>query len=239
MAVPCVSACGSRESGRSHTRRHASKIWLGLIGTIGSNPGWYVDGAVDFVQQAARTVTRRDGGLPLAAMPLVGTGEGGGVGDKGGLHKELFTNLIPTAAEEGIDVAVVCFDRRQYAAAQRARQHAIEQSDRGARAYWLFEHDAERLHARAHTLADSIRAGQCALFVGSGASAGAGLPTWSELLARLNESLRVRKDGIPVDPERLRMMDPRDQASVLEYRFSRSSGETFAEALCRELETTS
>lgn len=44
-----------------------------------------------------------------------------------------------------------------------------------------FPVDAPELHA----LAQYVRAGRCALFVGAGLSAGAGLPTWDALMAKL------------------------------------------------------
>jgi hypothetical protein len=68
--------------------------------------------------------------------------------------------------------------------------------------------DAPELHA----LAEYVRAGRCALFVGAGLSASAGLPTWGALMQRLVE--RVAPWGVDagIVPSSISIVDDADDA---------------------------
>lgn len=63
-----------------------------------------------------------------------------------------------------------------------------------------------------HALAQYVRAGRCALFVGAGLSTGAGLPTWSALMERLIK--RITYWGIKegVVPKHISIVDNDDDA---------------------------
>lgn len=199
------------------------QIWLADIGRPNAPMSWYVDGADAFVRAAGNALSVPQGRPPLVAINHVGTGRGGAAFTKGDLLKALFTRLHALVAELDVDVAVVSWDAKGYAAAQRARMDVAAASGDGALDAaidrWKFEtpeRTAVLLHA-ARTLGDHIRHQRLALFVGAGVSAGAGLPGWRGLLERLGQSLQP-----PVFSSDLALLgDDRDRAALLEKRFRR------------------
>lgn len=205
-------------------------IWLGNIGAFGRDTAWYLEAIEEFIREAAAAAVPSAGRPPLLAVNLVGTGDGGLEHSKGALLVSLFTHLSDYAATHHADVVVVTRGQRAYSAAQRARLRALGGDLRTAAAQWKFAHNDSRLHDKAEELADSARRGKLSMFLGAGVSAGAGLPSWSELLKRLNNRLG-HKDLRQPD---LGKLDPRDQATLLERRFQ-AAGRRIGDSVRDEL----
>lgn len=120
--------------------------------------------------------TEHTSDAPLrVAVNVAGSGFGGSSHDKGQLIDAIVPRLTDVARETGVDVVLVCWGRRQYAAAQRRRQRLDA-------APWSDTPDAARLDRVARRLADHARRGELVLFLGAGVSMGAKLPSWNELL---------------------------------------------------------
>lgn len=129
--------------------------------------------ALAVLEQSPPTTTHR--ARPLVAMPLIGVGRGGLGQDTGEVIQALlatasehFTQRSPNSA--GFDVALVCHRGSDYAAVQHVRKTGRPTSE------WL---SALEGHAERRDLA---------VMFGAGASAGLGLPLWSELLSHLSKA---------------------------------------------------
>jgi hypothetical protein len=165
--------------------------------------GLTVNGMVERVTTAVRTATGAAAGahqgrhLPLIALPLVGTGEGGLANERGRVVKALVPALEAMAEDAAVDVALVLFDRRDHAAVQAARSNSqawgglsgglIDQADR-----------LGRLAARS----------ELSLFLGAGVSVPLGLPSWRRLVddmaAEAGVSERDEDADLLAEAERLR-----------------------------------
>ena len=200
----------------------APHIWLGRIGSSGQTAQWYADGVGQFVKAAGRDLLSSGERLrpPLLAINHVGTGHGGARDTRGEVLESIFQALQSAVRELPVDVVVVSWDERSHAAAQRARLKSIGGSGSDAIdlavANWKF-HDPDRtkqLHSVARDLAAKAIAGQLAIFMGAGVSAGAGLPGWSRLLTEVGASAPS-----PVTPADIaKLPDPRDQAALVARR---------------------
>ncbi|AKF10559.1 SIR2 family protein [Sandaracinus amylolyticus] len=207
-----VLRCVALEGDHDRPRPFATHIGGGKDAEV----AWFVEGALEFVARAHERL-RRDGHPPrhgrarhLLAMPIVGTGYGGGAARAG----EIVTMLLPELEREsearGIDIALVSLDASNHAAAQATR-----------RAYWASRspHEpawpalTEAQRARAIALAQQAVEGKLVLFLGAGISRGAGLPDWATLLEQL--AARAAID----DRAGFARLDHLDRAEVLERRF--------------------
>ncbi len=191
--------------------------WLGWIGRGAMPVSWFTDGAVAFLEAAARAIA--DEGNPplfgrarsLLALPVVGTGKGGGAERAGEIVQELLPRLEEFAAREvngrSFDVALVCWD---------AASHAAAQAERVRRAPWPPDLTPE-LRAEADTLAGYALRGELALFLGAGVSMAAGLPSWAGLLKLLARAADMSpEEQIALDDLRSAL----DQATVVERRLT-------------------
>ena len=184
----------------------------------------FVESARDFVRFAreglANEAPLHGRERRLLAMPVVGTGYGGGHRDAGTLMTMLLPALEAEVAEAGapVDVAVVAFAEPQYDAAQAVRR------DRP----WPL---SSELQEAARGLAQRADQGKLVLFLGAGVGMSAGLPSWEGLLAAVAERL----DDAPTRHEGFGRLSVEDQASLLERSLARRDGERSLGKLVAEL----
>jgi hypothetical protein len=195
-------------------------IWLGNAGQIGGDSDFTVFEPIinEFVEKSIAALRRRRDDDRIYTWPkcrlavnVIGSGHGGGRNKKGELVHGLLLALDRIARNHDVDMILVAFGDKQYAACQRARRQVI--SARPLSETWLFnEQSNPHLQSCAQRLADAAIDSQLVLFIGAGVSAGAGLPTWADLLRK------VALDGgvEPAIVELLKDKDYRDQATLLE-----------------------
>lgn len=174
---------------------------------------WFADAL-----EEAATVALRHGGrfgpsrpLPLMAFPLLGTGAGGGGSRKGSVMEALLERADAVAAS-GIDLVLVLANAAAYSAAQRLR------SSDPTLSRWAAVLESTEV-ALAEKLASHARAGKLVTFLGAGLSQAAGLPGWTDLLAKLGASAGITSAAQVSD---LTTMDPRDAGDVLQHRLGGS-----------------
>ncbi len=148
----------------------------------------------------------------LIALPLIGTGAGGARMSSGAVARAMVARLAERASARGIDVALLTIDAATHAAAQAAR------AADGLAGDWAHALAGRAVLDRAASeLAEITTRGDLALFVGAGASVGAGLPVWSQLVRALARRARMTA---PAELEELARLDVLDQAQVLERRIN-------------------
>lgn len=118
--------------------------------------------------------------LPLLALPMPGTGQGGLAHRRGAVVQALVPRLVESARALCVDVVLVDRDGRDFAALQSAR----EPINRELRPELVQE--ADRLGRLA---AD----GQLSVFVGAGVSVPLGLPGWADLVNALLDEAKMGK----------------------------------------------
>lgn len=192
-------------------------VWLGNIGVAGDQSGFdsYESTIREYIAAAKSAVIAGSGRLygwpkPRLALPVVGSRAGGGNARRGDLLKGLVRTLQAIAQEHDVDIVLVTAGDKAYAAAQRARAESLRGTD--LTSVWRFDNPA--LIARARALADTAIERHLVLFLGSGISAGAGLPTWTQLLDGLAETAGLSEDA----RNRLKTKDARDYATLIERR---------------------
>jgi hypothetical protein len=211
------------------------QTWLVNVGGAPGTPvEWYLEGVRQFVAAAARDLAALEGpgsqrALPLVAMPLVGTGQGGAAAIKGEVVGQLLDELYRAASIHAVDLLLVTHDAPAFAAAQavrRARSGPVGTDQ--YRSFWsqldpqLLEHAARLAHHAA--------TGSLVLFLGAGVSVGAGLPTWPALLRLLGE-----RAGLSDQLDALAELPLVDQARIVESRMQ--SRRELAHLIATELTT--
>jgi hypothetical protein len=187
-------------------------VWVGHTGDDEREPGWYGEAASRFVEaagRAGRVLSFRPLGheRPLLALPLLGVGLGGMAARKGEVVVACLESIVAAMARVDADVALVLADDQAFAAALQARQRVL--GDRGWAGLELHREAAADLARRG-------RAKQLVLFVGSGASMGAGGRSWKELLRELAVQAGL---GEPRLTELVDRLDARDAGQVLAATF--------------------
>lgn len=220
-------------------RPHEPLVVLGNIGQVGDSSGFYAFEPVvrSFVLHAKQKLESVDDQnriyqwpLPRLAINVVGSGLGGGAGKKGDLVRGLVQTLSDVARENDVDIVLVTYGAKPYAAAQRARRHLIGSSDLSETWQFVPESNPD-LIAKAHELAEDAIDRHLVLFVGAGVSAGAGLPTWRELLDKIAKHAGFEER----ERDRLAKKDPRDQATLIERRLEQA-GDALRSRVASELE---
>ena len=141
-----------------------------------------------------------------AALDMIARGE------SNDLIKGIVQTLHDLAEEHDVDIILVTASDKAYSAAQRARREVLDGTD--VRDNWRF--DNAELVERAMILAETAIKRRLVLFLGSGVSAGAGLPTWDQLLNNLATVAGITEDA----RQRLRKADARDYATLIERRMA-------------------
>ena len=204
----------------------APHVWLGNIGQSNSSSGFtaFAPTVEAFVEEAKAGLEKvkdadRICGWPKRrlAVNVVGSGAGGGVGMKGDLTLGLVRTLRELATTHDVDIVLVTWGEKAYAAAQRAREQVIIDE---AEAWQFHERANPKLLREAHALADEARKNQLVLFIGAGVSAGAGLPTWDRLLSEAANEAGFDSKQIPL----LAKQDLRDQATLIDRRMRALNG---------------
>lgn len=195
-------------------------VWLGNIGQVGDHSGFKIfEGKIrEFIINAKSVcATERPNRLYKwtklrFALPVVGSAKGGGNQRRGDLLKGLVRTLQELAHEHDVDIILVTASDKAYAAAQRARTGSLGSAD--LTQYWGLDNRA--LIDKAKVLAESAIERHLVLFLGSGVSAGAGLPTWARLLDGLAAAAGLGEDV----RKHLREKDARDYATLIERRMT-------------------
>lgn len=195
-------------------------IWLGNAGQVGDDADFTVFEPIieEFIAKAVPALRTRSDDDRIYAWPkcrlavnVIGIGKGGASNRKGELVHALLLALDRIASEHDVDIVLVAYGDKHYAACQRARRQVV--SDRPLSKVWRFDEKANpHLESCAHRLAKAAIDSQLVLFIGAGVSIGAGLPSWGDLL-------RTVALGGGVDPEIVKLLrdkDYRDQATLLE-----------------------
>ncbi len=177
---------------------------------------WFTDGLLAFVNGwlAAPTPRRTDRPLPLLAVPLVGTGRGGGQAFEGTLVHSHVAALLELVQSRPVDVALVTYSEQAFTAAQEARKTLLRRSGDG----WPLAPDQLLL---ATELAEKAMRGDLVLFLGAGVSRGAGLPDWQGLLRELMEQAGMSAHEASATAD----LSVLDQARIVQRRLKRQGRE--------------
>ncbi len=222
----------SNEFARPFKSIDGSEVWLGKVGGQGTQgfvaaATQFVAGAAELCRERAQLENRR----PVLAINQIGSGRGGGRFHKGeGLPAVM--DAVRELLDRGIvdaDVVLVTWGETAKSAAQWYRR--INTWHLGAN--WSFRYNNEHLQSQAAALAEVLRSNRASIFLGAGVSAGAGLPTWNDLLERVGATCKN-----PLTSEDInRIGDPRDIAAIISDRLAkdpeeiRSLGAAMAEQL--------
>ncbi|SIG94460.1 Uncharacterised protein [Mycobacteroides abscessus subsp. abscessus] len=158
--------------------------------------------------------------LPLLAMPIIGSGGGGGADVIGDLLRVVLYAAERAAARHRVDIVLVVRDAAQMGLAQRIRRG--DQDERWA------DLGAE-VRASAEELAHDCLAGNVVPFLGAGISISAGAPSWESLVADLSSAVAGQLTG--EEKASLSKKNVLDQAEILKNLYE--SHESFNAAVAK------
>ena len=214
------------------------QIWLGNVGLPGESWGFdaFKPTITRFVEKASEVARKVDDKeriypwpKPRLAVNVIGSGCGGGFGKKGELVSGLIQDLQELAEKHDVDIVLVTFGEKPYAAAQRVRRDVVGDADLGKT--WRFgKHASNNLLSEGRRLAEAAIDSQLVLFIGAGVSAGAGVPMWQALLSDLAKEAEMPAELIRL----LGRRDARDQATLIERRL-RLRGSTLRDEVVSKL----
>lgn len=161
-----------------------------------------------FAEAAARAITESGRGesrsFPLLAMPVIGSGGGGGADILGDLIRVVLEAAEQAAVRHLVDIVIVVRSAAQMGLAQRIRR---ERSD----AQW--NELSVELKKVASELATDCAAGNVVPFLGAGISISAGAPSWPALVSQL--TTKVADQLTDAEMASLAAKGPLDQAEIL------------------------
>jgi hypothetical protein len=203
-------------------------LWAGFTGDrADESPAFFARAVTAFVREAGQCARETPAAprplmssKPLVALPLIGSGAGGRKGDKGALLLGIIDTLAAASENEDVDVVLVLRDATAYSAAQQARSLLPRER--------CWEELSDLHEEEALRLARLARAERLVPFLGAGASVGAGLPSWSDLLAHLAERAELSQ----AERDELRHLEHRDAGRILDLRLATRGG--LAAMVCQE-----
>ena len=203
-------------------------VYLANIGHLGAHHSVYTGAVLEFIRLACEA-HRPGQERPRLAINQVGSGHGGGRHVRGGILEKLIERLesAMSSGEVEADVIIASWGEKAEAAAQYLRLAGNEDSYLTS-PLWHFSNDNLDLHSKARSLAAHFRARNACIFMGAGASGGAKIPTWSELL----EQLASR--AFPARPADFDSLDHLEKASRLKAKMG---PDAFADEIKRALES--
>jgi hypothetical protein len=188
---------------------------------------WHADNVAQYLGEASSEPRWLKGrARPLLALPIVGTGFGGKRHVAGDVLRHLMPVLYDHVDTQDVDVVLVAWTTEDFAAANAARR------DHRSTGRELFGSISVGLRRIAVELAVQAARDRLVVFMGAGVSAGAGLPTWPELLDGMAGSAGF------TDEERdgLANLDPLDRATVIGRRLGDRTA--IGAAVAAQLQTT-
>ena len=197
-------------------------VWLGNVGRSNAPASHFAHVAEAFIEECSVAVLaapRSSRPLPLLAVNMVGSGDGGGAAEKGELCHELIPILCAAADRCGVDVALVTWGRAAYAAAQRVRQGLVENGTWREDEMWDLGENADQLREIARKLARAAQNQELVLFFGAGVSVESGVPAWQKLINLVATDLGLDQSAAL----QLARLDLRDQAAILRQRASKEN----------------
>lgn len=165
---------------------------------------------------AEKPVPRNGRERLLLALPVIGTGKGGGARVKGAIVAALVRSLLQLVGHYGVDLVLVTHTAPALAAAQKARKK------------WGggWPDLTPQMLKKARSIAELGREQGLALFLGAGVSVSAGLPSWNDLLQRLAGDIGISA----TEQDEFRSLDVLDRGSILDRRF-RAVGKDLRQAI--------
>ena len=209
------------EYARYQARLKGADIWIGNVGRTGASSTieHYVNCAMTFLRMASAqwiADNPQKKRLPILAINHIGTGEGGARFTHGDVLAGIIDEVSASLDNGDLqaDVVLVSWGKKSASAAQHTRykRHENWRTD----PQWQFSYNQQQIHASAEFLADRLRDGSSSVFLGAGASKGAGLLAWNDLLVEAGQ----QTNPITTREELNQFDDPRDKAALLETRFS-------------------
>lgn len=206
---------GAFRAGKSHA--FAVEAWdeTGPIPVFAAVPFFGFNDAAEFAdtidsvaETAARAVSEsgRSGSrpFPLLAMPVIGSGRGGGAEVLGDLIRVVLESAEQAAARHLVDIVIVVRSAAQMGLAQRIRRE-------NRRSQWA-ELSSE-VKQTAEELSVDCRSGNVVPFLGAGISITAGAPSWPALVSQL--TAKVADQLTESEQASLAAKGALDQAEIL------------------------
>ncbi|EGG14064.1 hypothetical protein DFA_11827 [Cavenderia fasciculata] len=185
-------------------------------------PEWYISGAREFLNEVGKDLAKnkpkpKNGRAKhLVALPILGTGGGGGSSIAGSILSLLLQELYKATRVWKYDCVLVTNELPMYTAARNARREMMSQDKDYSYIYNQLLGD--QMMEKASQLAKMLDQGKLALFLGAGCSRSAGLPTWIGLLNMLGEKLGMTQDEVKA----MDQLHYLDRATVLENRWKKA-----------------
>lgn len=190
-----------------HFGRAGEVWWLDVTRDGGVGSAAMLEDLTACLADIAASSTKRP---TRVALPVPGT-DGGGLDDVSGeAHADLLAVLARLAEHHQLDILLTVKDDRRFQSLQEAR---LGDPTRWFPGFSATGRPDEPTLKLAEILGTRARRGELSLLLGAGASVGAGLPDWPQLVAAI-----VRQAHLPdtITPERFQALGLLDQAELLQ-----------------------